>query len=57
MSGWGCKNDTTGNLLNIPAECLRMLAHFQMGPNLVRGFAPDRHRAPRSHADRIHWHG
>ena len=40
VSGWGCKNDTTGNLLNIPAECLRMLDHFQMGPNLVRGFAP-----------------
>jgi outer membrane protein insertion porin family len=40
VSGWGCKNDTTGNLLNIPSECLRMLDHFQMGPNLVRGFAP-----------------
>jgi outer membrane protein insertion porin family len=40
ISGWGCNNDTSGNLLNLPAECLRMLDHFQMGPNLVRGFAP-----------------
>ena len=27
---------------------LRMLDHFQMGPNLVRGFAPVRHRPARS---------
>jgi outer membrane protein insertion porin family len=26
--------------LTTPAECLRMLDQFQMGPNLVRGFAP-----------------
>ena len=40
VAGWGCKNDTSGNLLTTPSECLRMLDHFQMGPNLVRGFAP-----------------
>jgi outer membrane protein insertion porin family len=40
IAGWGCKNDTSGNLLTTPSECLRMLDHFQMGPNLVRGFAP-----------------
>jgi outer membrane protein insertion porin family len=41
VTGWGCpKNVDTGNLLTTPAECLRMLDQFQMGPNLVRGFAP-----------------
>ncbi len=39
ISGWGCKGDN-GSILDTPAECLRMLDHFQMGPNLVRGFAP-----------------
>jgi outer membrane protein insertion porin family len=38
--GWGCNNNNNGSLLDTPAECLRMLDHFQMGPNLVRGFAP-----------------
>ena len=41
ITGWGCpSNPNTGNLLTTPAECLRMLDQFQMGPNLVRGFAP-----------------
>jgi outer membrane protein insertion porin family len=41
IAGWGCgKNNNPGSLLNSPPECLRMLDHFQMGPNLVRGFAP-----------------
>jgi outer membrane protein insertion porin family len=41
ITGWGCpSNSNTGNLLTSPAECLRMLDQFQMGPNLVRGFAP-----------------
>ena len=39
ITGWGCKNNST-SLVDLPAECLRMLDHFQMGPNLVRGFAP-----------------
>jgi outer membrane protein insertion porin family len=39
VTGWGCKGDN-GSILDTPAECLRMLDHFQMGPNLVRGFAP-----------------
>ncbi len=39
ITGWGCKNNSQ-SLLDLPAECLRMLDHFQMGPNLVRGFAP-----------------
>ena len=38
--GWGCGNNNNGSLLDTPGECLRMLDHFQMGPNLVRGFAP-----------------
>ena len=38
--GWGCGNNNNGSILDSPAECLRMLDHFQMGPNLVRGFAP-----------------
>ncbi len=32
IAGWGSKD-------------LRMLDHFQMGPNLVRGFAPERLRS------------
>jgi outer membrane protein insertion porin family len=40
ITGWGCGRNSTGSLLDTPAECLRMLDHFQMGPNLVRGFAP-----------------
>jgi outer membrane protein insertion porin family len=41
ITGWGCpSNSNTGSLLTTPAECLRMLDQFQMGPNLVRGFAP-----------------
>ena len=40
VTGWGCNNNNSGSLLNSPPECLRMLDHFQMGPNLVRGFAP-----------------
>jgi outer membrane protein insertion porin family len=41
ITGWGCgKNNNDGSLLNTPSECLRMLDEFQMGPNLVRGFAP-----------------
>jgi outer membrane protein insertion porin family len=39
ITGWGCNNNSTSLLLQ-PPECLRMLDHFQMGPNLVRGFAP-----------------
>jgi outer membrane protein insertion porin family len=39
ITGWGCQNNTV-SLLTTPPECLRMLDHFQMGPNLVRGFAP-----------------
>src|SRR6266851_1627174 len=39
ITGWGCRNNST-SLLDLPSECLRMLDHFQMGPNLVRGFAP-----------------
>ena len=38
--GWGCGNNNNGSILDTPGECLRMLDHFQMGPNLVRGFAP-----------------
>ena len=33
IAGWGDKNQSDG-------ASLRMLDHFQMGPNLVRGFAP-----------------
>ena len=40
ITGWGCGQNNDGSLLNTPSECLRMLDHFQMGPNLVRGFAP-----------------
>jgi outer membrane protein insertion porin family len=41
ITGWGCSKDAnSGNLLTTPTECLRMLDQFQMGPNLVRGFAP-----------------
>src|ERR1700738_2974971 len=40
IAGWGCGQNNNGSLLDTPAECLRMLDHFQMGPNLVRGFAP-----------------
>ena len=41
ITGWGCsKDNNTGNPLTTPSECLRMLDQFQMGPNLVRGFAP-----------------
>jgi outer membrane protein insertion porin family len=40
VAGWGCNNNNSVSLLNSPPECLRMLDHFQMGPNLVRGFAP-----------------
>ena len=40
ITGWGCGKNNDGTLLNTPSECLRMLDHFQMGPNLVRGFAP-----------------
>jgi outer membrane protein insertion porin family len=41
ITGWGCgKYNNDGSLLNTPSECLRMLDEFQMGPNLVRGFAP-----------------
>ena len=40
ITGWGCGNNNNGSLLDTPSECLRMLDHFQMGPNLVRGFAP-----------------
>jgi outer membrane protein insertion porin family len=41
IAGWGCNNSNNpADLLHTPAECLRMLDHFQMGPNLVRGFAP-----------------
>jgi outer membrane protein insertion porin family len=40
ITGWGCGGNDTGSLLTTPPECLRMLDHFQMGPNLVRGFAP-----------------
>ena len=42
ITGWGCSNNggNTGSLLTSPGECLRMLDQFQMGPNLVRGFAP-----------------
>ena len=40
ITGWGCGQNNDGTLLNTPSECLRMLDHFQMGPNLVRGFAP-----------------
>src|SRR5205085_8284302 len=29
-----------GHIMGWGGECLRMLDHFQMGPNLVRGFAP-----------------
>jgi outer membrane protein insertion porin family len=39
ITGWGCNNNSA-SLLQQPPECLRMLDHFQMGPNLVRGFAP-----------------
>ncbi len=37
VTGWGSKD-------------LRMLDHFQMGPNLVRGFADRRHRSARHDA-------
>jgi outer membrane protein insertion porin family len=40
VTGWGCGGNNSGSLLTTPSECLRMLDHFQMGPNLVRGFAP-----------------
>jgi outer membrane protein insertion porin family len=40
ITGWGCGRNNDGSLLNTPPECLRMLDQFQMGPNLVRGFAP-----------------
>jgi outer membrane protein insertion porin family len=40
ITGWGCGGNNNGSLLTNPPECLRMLDHFQMGPNLVRGFAP-----------------
>jgi outer membrane protein insertion porin family len=40
VTGWGCGRNNDGSLLNSPPECLRMLDQFQMGPNLVRGFAP-----------------
>jgi outer membrane protein insertion porin family len=40
ITGWGCNRNTSASLLDQPPECLRMLDHFQMGPNLVRGFAP-----------------
>jgi outer membrane protein insertion porin family len=40
ITGWGCGGNNNGSLLSNPPECLRMLDHFQMGPNLVRGFAP-----------------
>jgi outer membrane protein insertion porin family len=32
-------------LNKIGSDDLRMLDHFQMGPQLVRGFAPQRHRS------------
>jgi outer membrane protein insertion porin family len=40
VAGWGCGRNNDGSLVNTPPECLRMLDQFQMGPNLVRGFAP-----------------
>jgi outer membrane protein insertion porin family len=40
VTGWGCGRNNNGSLLFSPPECLRMLDQFQMGPNLVRGFAP-----------------
>jgi outer membrane protein insertion porin family len=40
VTGWGCGGNNQASLLTSPSECLRMLDHFQMGPNLVRGFAP-----------------
>jgi outer membrane protein insertion porin family len=42
ITGWDCgkNSNNNGSLLNTPSECLRMLDEFQMGPNLVRGFAP-----------------
>jgi outer membrane protein insertion porin family len=40
VTGWGCGRNDNGSLLTSPPECLRMLDQFQMGPNLVRGFAP-----------------
>ena len=37
-----------GGMLNqVGNNELRMLDQFQMGPNLVRGFAPERHRSAR----------
>jgi outer membrane protein insertion porin family len=40
ITGWGCGGNNSASLIDTPPECLRMLDHFQMGPNLVRGFAP-----------------
>jgi len=40
ITGWGCGKNNSLALVDQPPECLRMLDHFQMGPNLVRGFAP-----------------
>ena len=56
ITGWGCNRNTSASLLDQPPECLRMLDHFQMGPEPCARLRTRRHRAARSLALWPHRH-